>query len=132
MNYIMDTHCFLWSAFSPEKLSTTARSIILDVNNDIFVSAVSFWEISLKYAIGKLELQGVDPSELLNVAESMGFETIPLGSSEAASFFKLPVGGHRDPFDRMLIWQAVNSGKTLLSKDIKFSEYKQYGLKAVW
>jgi PIN domain nuclease of toxin-antitoxin system len=128
----MDTHCFLWTAFSPEKLSKTVKSIILDGDNDIFVSAVSFWEVSLKYAIGKLELHGVDPAELIDVAESMGFETVSLGASDAASFFRLPVGGHRDPFDRMLIWQALNLGTVLISKDIKFSEYKQYGLKVVW
>ena len=128
----MDTHCFLWSAFSPEKLSKTVRSILLDGDNDIFVSAVSFWEISLKYAIGKLELQGVEPSELIDVAESMGFEIVSLGASESASFYRLPVGGHRDPFDRMLIWQTVNSEKVLISKDVKFSEYKQYGLKVIW
>jgi PIN domain nuclease of toxin-antitoxin system len=128
----MDTHCFLWSAFSPEKLSKSVRSILLDGDNDIFVSAVSFWEISLKYAIGKLELEGVEPSELIDVAESMGFEIVSLGASESASFYRLPVGEYRDPFDRMLIWQAVNSGKVLISKDIKFSEYKQYGLKVIW
>ncbi len=132
MNYIIDTHCFLWSAFSPEKLSITAKSLILDPDNDIFVSAISFWEISLKYAIGKLDLEGVDPSELTDVADRMGFNLISLGVSESASFFKLPIVGHRDPFDRMLVWQAINLGKVLISKDAKIYEYEAHGLKVVW
>jgi len=132
MNYIVDTHCFLWSAFSPEKLSKTAKAIILDPGNDIYVSAVTFWEISLKYAIGKLDLDGVDPTELTDVADKMGFELIPLGVSESSSFFNLLMVGHKDPFDRMLVWQAIKSGKVLVSKDTKIYEYEKYGLKVVW
>jgi PIN domain nuclease of toxin-antitoxin system len=131
MNYILDTHCFLWSAFRPEKLSRRVESIILDIDNEIFVSAVSFWEISLKYAIGKLELEGVEPPDLVEVAEKMGFEVMGLDAVDAASFCRLPLQEHRDPFDRILIWQAINSGKTLVSKE-KFLEYKQSGLMVVW
>jgi len=78
------------------------------------------------------ELDGVDPSELTDVADSMGFEVISLGVSESASFFNLSMVGHTDPFDRMLVWQAINSGKVLISKDAKIYEYEKYGLKVVW
>lgn len=132
MNYLVDTHCFLWSAFNPKKLGRTARSILLDSSNEIFVSAITFWEISLKYAIGKLDLQGVTPAELPNIADEMGFSVVPLEVCESASFFKLPVAGHRDPFDRMLVWQAINLQKVLISKDKKIAVYEEYGLKVVW
>ena len=132
MKYIIDTHCFLWAAFKPGKLSDTSKSIILDPGIDILVSAISFWEISLKYAIGKLDLQGVDPSELIDVADQMGFSLISLGVVESASFFNLPIVGHRDPFDRMLVWQAINLKHTLISKDSFLDDYEKYGLKVIW
>lgn len=62
----------------------------------------------------------------------MGFSLIPLGVSESSSFFKLPVLAHRDPFDRMLVWQAINLQSTLISKDKKIAVYEEYGLKVVW
>ena len=60
MNYLLDTHSFLWVLFDDEKLSERSREIIKDPDNDIFVSVITYWEISLKYAIGKLELEGIN------------------------------------------------------------------------
>lgn len=132
MNYLLDTHSFLWSAFSSGKLSRKARAAIVDPENDVFVSAVSFWEISLKYALGKIELKGVTPAELPEVADRMGYGMLPMYSNEAASFHRLPLAGHKDPFDRMLVWQAINQHKTLISKDMGISEYMQCGLNVLW
>ena len=75
MNVLLDTHAFLWSLFTPEKLSKAAIRAIQSMHNDVAVSVVTFWEISLKYAIGKLELTGVMPEELPQFAELMNLET---------------------------------------------------------
>ena len=72
MRYLLDTHSFLWALFSPEKLSTWARKEIQDRENDVILSVVTFWEISLKYALGKLELPNTEPEELPEAAEEMG------------------------------------------------------------
>ena len=70
MNCLLDTHTFLWAAMDPVKLSRQARVTILDAANDIHVSIVTFWEVSRKYALGKIELQGITPEELPAAAHS--------------------------------------------------------------
>ncbi len=132
MNYLLDTHTFLWSAFSPRKLSRKARSILTDVGNQVYVSAVSFWEISLKSAIGKIELQGTTPDQLPDVAREMGFALCSLNVDEAASFHRLPREEHKDPFDRMLAWQAISGRLTLISRDPEFAAYASQGLAVIW
>ncbi len=132
MNYLIDTHTFLWAALSPEKLSLNARTTILDPANDIFVSVVTFWEVSLKFALGKIELQGMTPEDLPNAATQMGFEVLSLAPEDAASFYRLPRLPHKDPFDRMLIWQAIRGDLTLISKDSGFVSYQEHGLRLLW
>ena len=70
MNYLLDTHTFLWTLFEPKKLSKSVSQVILSQENDIAVSVVAFWEISLKYSIGKLELYNVVPEEIPEVVYS--------------------------------------------------------------
>ena len=132
MKYLVDTHCLLWSLFSPKKLSDRARSTLLDPNNDIAVSAVTFWEISLKASLGKLELKGTSSDELPRLAESMGFECLPLDAASAASFHQLPRDAHRDPFDRMLVWQAINMRMPFITKDSDLKQYVKQGLMLHW
>ena len=125
----MDTHIFLWSLFSPEKISRHAARAIKESGNRVFVSTISFWEISLKYSLNKLELEGITPDELPEFASKMNFEFLSLSSEDAASFYHLPKISHKDPFDRMLIWQAIREKMVLISKDSKFAAYEDYGLK---
>jgi PIN domain nuclease of toxin-antitoxin system len=132
MRYILDTHSFLWSLFSPEKLSTWARKEIRDRENEVALSVVTFWEISLKYALGKLELPNTEPDELAEAAEEMGLDILLLRPVEAASFHKLPRIAHKDPFDRLIIWQAIQHKMTLISRDRQFKVYGQFGLKSRW
>ena len=132
MNYLLDTHSFLWSAFSSRKLSRKASEAIVDPGNDICISTISFWEVSLKYALKKIELDVITPEELPDIAEQMGYSVLPLNSTEAASFHRLPLGVHKDPFDRMLIRQAVTQHRTLISKDTDIGDYVQYGLNVLW
>lgn len=132
MNCLLDTHTYLFTAFSQQKLSKKAKKIILDTENDIYVSTVTFWEISLKYSLGKLDIKNIQPVQLLAVAEEMGFILLALSPKDAASSYKLQRMAHKDPFDRMLIWQAIQQEMVLISKDTGFKDYLEYGLQLVW
>ncbi len=132
MAYLLDTHSFLWAVFDSTKLSQTARNMITEPDNRIFVSSISFWEISLKFALGKLELVGCLPKELPLIATQMGLECIALEADHAASFYQLPRQIHKDPFDRMLVWLAIQEHWVLISKDQHIANYAQHGLRIVW
>ncbi len=129
MKYLMDTHIFLWSLFNPEKISSQAADVLHSQENTIFVGTISFWEISLKYSLGKLELEGIEPHELPEYAAQLNFDILDFKAEDAASFYLLPRVSHKDPFDRMIIWQAIQSKMTLISKDRKFTEYENLGLR---
>lgn len=130
MNYLLDTHTLLWALFDPKKLSSSVRDAIISQENYVAVSVVSFWEISLKFALGKLELYGVMPDELSDYMDQMDIEVIPIHSLEAVSFYRLPRLEHKDPFDRMIVWQAIQRKLILISKDLNLKKYQQFGLKA--
>ena len=132
MRCLLDSHSFLWSIFDPVKLSKLARETIRDRENEVAVSVVTFWEISLKYAIGKLDLVNVKPEDLPSVTEETGMDILQLTPQEAASFHNLPRIAHKDPFDRLIIWQAIQQKMTLISKDKEFKDYRQAGLKILW
>ena len=132
MNYLLDSHTFLWALFTPEKLSNSAAQKIKSPENDAAVSVITFWETSLKYALGKLELKGIGPEELPGAALEMGLSILGVSPSDAASFHKLPRFAHKDPFDRFLIWQAIQQKMILISKDPEFKNYRKFGLKTHW
>ncbi len=122
MRLLLDTHVLLWSANEPERLSAAARSAITDGDNEIFVSAVSAWEIAVKQSIGKLEL--AEPAELWlpDVMRRTSFEAMPI-SLEAALAVRSLAPHHRDPFDRLLIAQAALDGLTIVTRDDVFALY---------
>ena len=99
MKLLLDTHVFLWSFSAKQRLAARARSAIEDSDNEVLVSAVSFWEIAIKIRLGKLEAVGSHPSDLVAVAETLGFTPIPILPSEAASYGSLLESTHSDPFD---------------------------------
>lgn len=132
MNYLIDTHVFLWSLFNSNKLSKTASKIIIDTDNDIYVSLISFWEITLKFNLGKILLKKVAPEDLPKYAIKMGFEILNPTPEEVSSFYKLPKDKHKDPFDRLIIWQCICSNFTLISKDAELFKYNNYGLNVIW
>lgn len=129
MKYLLDTHIVLWSLFEPDRLAEKQKTAILDMQNDIFVSAISFWEISLKYALKKLSLGKTKPEKIPEYVKKSGFKISNLNIDLLATFHNLPVIAHKDPFDRMLIWEAINRGYTMITKDKSFSEYRKLGLK---
>lgn len=132
MNYLCDTHVFLWSIFSPHKISKKIRNILIEPENIKYLSIITIWKISLKYRLGKIDLKGITPEELLNIAKDSGFEFLNIEFEIIASFYKLPLSINKDPFDRMLVWQAINKNYWLLSKDQALSNYKEQGLKVIW
>ena len=132
MNILLDTHVFLWSLFTPDKLSKAVIREIKTPNNDVAVSVVTFWEISLKYALGKLELTGIKPEEIPDFAAQMNLEILPITAAEASTFHKLPRLSHKDPFDRIIIWQAIQRKMILVSKDRDFKTYHKFGLRTFW
>lgn len=127
--YLLDTHILLWSRLDPAKLAKNQKMILEASDARKVISSISIWEISLKFSLGKLELGGHTPEEFLNSAIQLGFEVISPETTTFASYHNLPqIEGHKDPFDRMLIWQSIQGGMTLLSSDPKLSEYKPAGL----
>lgn len=132
MNYLVDTHVLLWIVLSPKKISKRVRNILLNPELIKHVSAITFWEISLKFSLGKIDLKGVLPDKLPTIAKDTGFEIINLDCDTASTFHKLPKINHQDPFDRMLAWQAIKEDYILLTRDKEFSGYKDDGLNIVW
>jgi PIN domain nuclease of toxin-antitoxin system len=132
VKYLLDTHVFLWTVFTPDKLSGKARRAIEDPDNLIYVSTITFWEISLKYALGKLLLTNVLPDALPDISKQMDFETMNVDEQTASTSYKLPRDLHKDPFDRLVVWQAISQNVVLITKDKKLSSYKRLGLKTLW
>ena len=118
MRALLDTHALIWALSDDGRLSDDARQIIENRENDIVVSAVSAWEISVKVGLGKLEA----PSNLNEVIERAGFSPRLIGFAECALLRDLP-SLHRDPFDRMLIAQALVDGVPIVSRDQKLHQY---------
>ena len=132
MKLLLDTHTFIWAYSEPKQLPALAGATITNPNNEVFVSAVSFWEIAIKIAIGKLKPIGHHPTKLVQVAESLGIKPISLLPEEAATYVNLTENTHFDPFDRMLIWQAISRKLTLISNDSRFERFVPEGLKLLW
>ena len=133
MRYLLDTHVLLWLAYEDTKLSQPAREILLNPENQIFLSAVSFWEISLKFQSRKLDLKGHNPETLKSGFDQFyNFQELDLDMADAASFYMLDSPIHKDPFDRMLIWQAIQHDLSFLTDDENIKRYREIGLKVVW
>lgn len=117
MRILLDTHLFLWAVSAPSKLSAATRKQIDAA--EVFVSAASIWEVSIKSSIGKLD---ADPDELLASVEPAGFSMLPITGDHAAKIAKLPPI-HKDPFDRILVAQASVEPMILLTNDETLRDY---------
>ncbi|MGD8389095.1 MAG: type II toxin-antitoxin system VapC family toxin [Desulfobacteraceae bacterium] len=129
---LLDTHVLLWALLSPEKLSKTAIRAIEEPGSELLVSVLTFWEISLKFSLGKIELKGIAPEDLPEAAEASRFSLIDVTPQEAASFHRLPKRAHKDSFDHLLVWQAIQRNHTLVSRDRKIRQYIDCGLIQLW
>jgi PIN domain nuclease of toxin-antitoxin system len=119
---LIDTHILLWSALEPERLSPVARAAIEDGENDAYVSAVSAWEIAIKQSLGKLVLDRPAEHWLPEVLRKSGFEALEVTVASALRVRALPYH-HRDPFDRLLVAQALEENLTLVTDDSKLADY---------
>jgi len=117
---LLDTHVFVWLAENDPSLPVNIRDIIENANN-VFVSIVSFWEISIKLKTGKLSLLS-DFNEIEADFESTRFQLLPISIKDTIQLYQLPFY-HKDPFDRILIAQAINHSLVLVSCDPKFDGY---------
>jgi PIN domain nuclease of toxin-antitoxin system len=131
MTYLLDTHIIVWALTDTAKLSRTVTEILKDPTNRILVSTISFWEISLKYSLDKLEIHSLEPEDFLVACKKTGYEIISVSPEEASTYHQIPAHHHRDPFDRMLIWQALNGGYTLISADQEVLKYADSGLRII-
>lgn len=123
MNIIIDTHIFLWLLNDPSKINDTHLSYIKDTNNNIYLSSMSMVELIIKSSVGKLTID----FDIEQAANAMGVEIISFDSKDALQLSKLPLH-HKDPFDRMIIAQAISNDYLLISDDSKFEQYKANGL----
>jgi len=122
MNLLLDTCTFLWIAQGSGELSQTARDTFADPANDVYLSVVSAWEIAVKHALGRLPLPQAPDRYLPQLRERHGIDSLALDEEAVMQIGKLP-DHHRDPFDRMLVCQALAHGLTLLTPDPLISRY---------
>ena len=123
MKILLDTHAFLWSTQADERLSTKAQAAFLDSQNALYLSAASYWEICVKYALGKLGLQPDWPNLLEQEIAANQISWLPIEKDHCQALTELPIL-HRDPFDRILIAQAQCEGMTLLTADGQIQRYE--------
>lgn len=128
--YLLDTHALLWYAQSPELLPISLVNVIHHPEATVYLSRVSLLETAIKYSIGKLELRGTFQHWLQKVTQ-MGFINLEINNQHLTALAALPLQpDHRDPFDRLLIAQALTDDLTLVSRDSKFIAYS--GLSLRW
>ena len=125
MRLLLDSHAFLWWLVGDERLSATARRAIADASAEVAVSAATIWELEVKSAAGKLDLGGLD---LLLELGKEGFEELPIAARHAVHAARLPAH-HGDPFDRVLVAQALGENLTLVTKDDALGAY---GVPRLW
>jgi PIN domain nuclease of toxin-antitoxin system len=121
MRVLLDTHILLWALVEPDKLSQAARARIEDSESEILFSAASIWEIAIKISLGRLPAQA-RPDVIAHAAAESGFVELPVRSEAAAIVADLPPH-HRDPFDRLLIAQAMAEPAVLCTVDTKLTRY---------
>lgn len=118
MNLLLDTHTVLWWLSDDPALSETARVAIADPENTVFLSAVVVWEIRIKQSIGKLDL----PDDFGEVLEAQRFAELRVTVDHAHTIAELPAA-HRDPFDRMLVAQAMVEHMVIVTRDRSIADY---------
>ncbi|MBD2183130.1 type II toxin-antitoxin system VapC family toxin [Planktothrix sp. FACHB-1355] len=117
---LLDTHAFIWLAEDDPNLPVSLRDAIENTDN-VFVSIASFWEISIKIKIGKLSLLS-DFNEMEYSFQSTRFKLLPISLKDTIQLYNLPLY-HKDPFDRILVAQAMNNSLVLISRDVAFDAY---------
>ncbi len=123
MRILLDTHLLLWSHMNDRRLSQTVRELLESRENDVYFSAASIWEIAIKAQLKRLE-STVDPQQIVRAALDSDFEELPVTASSAVLVSALPMH-HRDPFDRLLVAQAMSVPLTLMTADPQLLQYSE-------
>ena len=121
MKILIDTHILVWAMSGSESLSSRARDMLAHRGNDILFSAASIWEIAIKFALRRSDFN-LSPADAIAYAADMEFVELPVSASAAARVAHLPPH-HRDPFDRLLIAQAIDEDAELLTADTQLAAY---------
>ena len=128
MRLLLDTHALLWWLAGSNRLPVAAQRAIADEENDKLISAASAWEITTKVRLGKLPGAEEFAEDVAGAIAGEGFEALPITVDDAARAGSLP-GSHRDPFDRILIAQALSGNLVLISSE---SFFDRYGVRRLW
>jgi PIN domain nuclease of toxin-antitoxin system len=128
MRLLLDTHCWLWWLAEPERLNAEALAAVTDRRNALFLSAASAWEIAIKVGLGKLTLPGPPSSYVPSRLAEDGISSLPIEQRHALQVAELP-HLHRDPFDRLLVAQALVEDLVLLTAD---PEVARYPVELLW
>ncbi len=130
LKILLDTQFLIWILFEPDKLKKQEIELLSDYENEVVYSPISLFEISLKYSYGKLEIRA-RPGEIPKLLEAAGFEVAYPSLGVFSTVNELTKEEHRDPFDRLLIWQAISDEFHFLSRDRKMPLYQKHGLKLI-
>ncbi len=122
MDLLLDTHAFIWFMNGDNQLSTTVRDLIVDTNNKCFLSIASVWEIAIKSSLNRLDLHG-DFDRIAQFINANDIELLPITFEHVQGLLRLEFH-HRDPFDRIIIAQALGENVTIATKDIIFHKYE--------
>ena len=128
MKLLLDTQAFLWFVLNDARLSPAARTLLVDPANELLFSPASYWEIAIKVHLGKWTLAQPYPDLIDSLWTVYGFQVLPILPAHTARLIGLP-DHHRDPFDRLLIAQALAEGLTIVGTDVVFD---QYGVLRLW
>lgn len=127
MQLLIDTQILIWFQLGHSKLNPTISEILSDRRNDIYVSDLSLYEITIKQSIGKLANFMISLEDVIAVAAQDDFRFLPLSHKHLLNYGNVPfIQDHRDPFDRLLISTAKSENLPLISADTKFDYYKNY------
>jgi len=121
VKYLLDTHILIWLLTEDHKVPKKVKTSIASSKNECFISIVSLWEISIKFSIGRLDLP-INLEELDRIIVNSGYDYLAIKQSHIFQSAKLPFH-HQDPFDRLIIGQAMDEKLQLISKDRHFSKY---------
>jgi len=120
MRVLLDTQLFVWATLGSPRLTRDARSGLMEAD-EVYVSAVSIWEIAIKARLGKID---VSSWQMMNAIEESGFKELAITARHAATIEGLPLH-HRDPFDRLLVAQAISEPMRLMTADVMLARYSE-------
>jgi PIN domain nuclease of toxin-antitoxin system len=128
---LLDTHAFLWHADGDPRMSAPAIALLVDPANELLLSIASVWEIAIKAGLKKLVLSRPFVTFMITAITGYGMTVLPITFEDCAEYERLPFPDkkHRDPFDRMIITQALRHGFSIVGNDVAFDSY---GITRVW